>query len=129
MFSHQHLGSPDEGSFMQNVRGFLQKVLPVCGDLLLGDTQVRKQPLPEVNVPEGAHVLISNNRHAHKPSEESDIRQRLDALLGKELPYDLFKLNCEHFATFARYGVAVCNQVGLMQFKFYYNSCSCSILM
>lgn len=98
---------------MRRFRGYLQTVFPVCGDLLLGDTKIRRQPLTEINVPDGAHLLISNNRHACKPSEESEMRQRRDALLDKELPYNLFKLNCEHFATFIRYGMSVCNQVGL----------------
>ncbi|KAL2103702.1 hypothetical protein ACEWY4_000570 [Coilia grayii] len=106
-----HFSVADEGRLMKTFRGYLQTVFPLCGDLLLGDTHIRRQPLSEVNVPDGAHVLISNNRHACKPSEERYIRKRLDALLDKELPYNLFKLNCEHFATFVRYGVAVCNQI------------------
>lgn len=96
---------------MTTFRGYLQTVIPFCGDLLLGDTKIRQQPLAEINVPDGAHILISNNRHACEPSQEGEMRQRRDALLGQELPYNLFELNCEHFATFIRYGMAVCNQV------------------
>ncbi|MCI4380490.1 hypothetical protein PGIGA_G00240650 [Pangasianodon gigas] len=59
----------------------------------------------------GAHVLVSNTRHALKPSEPQDMKRRRDALLDKQLPYKLFTQNCEHFATFVRYGKAVCNQI------------------
>lgn len=101
----------DEGELMNTIRTRLQTLFPVCGDLLIGETKIRRMPLGEVNVPSGAQVLISNNRHAFKPSAPEDMRQRRDALLDKEFPYHLFNLNCEHFATFIRYGKAVCNQV------------------
>lgn len=97
---------------MNTFRGYLQSVFPVCGDLLLGETRIRRQRVGEVTVPKGAHVLLSNTRHALKPSEPEDIKRRRDALLDKQLPYKLFSQNCEHFATFVRYGKAVCNQVG-----------------
>lgn len=101
----------DETQLMSTFRGYLQTVFPACGDLLLGETKIRRQLLLEVTVPKGVHVLICNNRHALKPSTEDEIRHRRDALLNKELGYKLFSLNCEHFATFVRYGKAVCNQV------------------
>ncbi|KAG5282025.1 hypothetical protein AALO_G00051430 [Alosa alosa] len=106
-----HFAVADEGDVMKRFRGCLQTVFPLCGDLLLGDTKIRRQPLAEINVPDGAHILISNNRHTFKPSEEPIMRLRRNLLLEKELPYNLFKLNCEHFATFIRYGKAVCNQI------------------
>lgn len=96
---------------MNNIRSTLEAILPVCGDLLLGETRIRRVPLGEVNVPKGAHVLISNNRHALKPSAPEDMRMRRDALLDQTFTYNLFSLNCEHFATFVRYGISVCNQV------------------
>lgn len=101
----------DEGELKKRFRQSLQTVFPVCGDLLLGETQIRRQLLSEVNVPTGAQVMISNNRHARTPSPIAEMRQRRDALLHKALNYNLFTLNCEHFATFIRYGQAVCNQV------------------
>lgn len=103
--------SLDEGEILANVRYYLEAVFSVCGDLLLGQTKIRRVPLGEVNVPEGSHVLISNNRHAFKPSTLAEMRQRRDALVGHVFTYHLFNLNCEHFATFVRYGKAVCNQV------------------
>lgn len=96
---------------MTTVRTYLQKIMPVCGDLLLGETKIRRVPVGEVNVPHGAHALVSNNRHAFTPSAPEDMRLRRDTLLNQSLPYNLFTLNCEHFATFIRYGKAVCNQV------------------
>lgn len=101
----------DEKQLMTTVRTYLQKIMPVCGDLLLGETKIRRVPVGEVNVPHGAHALVSNNRHAFTPSAPEDMRLRRDALLNQSLPYNLFTLNCEHFATFIRYGKAVCNQV------------------
>ncbi|XP_072536851.1 phospholipase A and acyltransferase 4-like [Salminus brasiliensis] len=106
-----HFGVADETQLMNTFRGYLQTVFPVCGDLLLGETKIRRQPVSEVTVPKGAHVLVCNNRHALKASTAEEIRSRRDALLDKELHYKLFSLNCEHFATFMRYGKAVCNQI------------------
>ena len=100
---------------MSNIRNYLQTAFPVCGDLLLGETQIRRQPLAEVNVPKGARIIISNSRHVDNSSTEKQMRSRRDALLNKVLPYRLFTLNCEHFASFVRYGQAVCNQVSSTQ--------------
>ncbi|XP_034029020.1 uncharacterized protein LOC117512896 [Thalassophryne amazonica] len=106
-----HFAVADEGRVMGTVRSHLQSIAPVCGDLLLGATRIRRMPLGEINVPKGAHILISNNRHAFMPSSPEAMKQRRDALLDEKLPYRLFTLNCEHFATFVRYGKAVCNQI------------------
>ncbi|XP_028850460.1 HRAS-like suppressor 2 [Denticeps clupeoides] len=106
-----HFAVADEGQLMHIIRNSLQTVFPLCGDILLGETKIRRQHLTDINVPTGAQVLISNNRHACQPSPEDDMRKRRDSLLDKELSYKLFTLNCEHFATFVRYGIAVCNQI------------------
>ncbi|XP_061114668.1 phospholipase A and acyltransferase 4 [Conger conger] len=106
-----HFGVADEGHLKKMFRNSLQTVFPLCGDLLIGDTCIRRQRLEDVTVPNGSHIMITNNRHARKPSAEDEIRLRRDALLGKELAYELFSLNCEHFATFVRFGEAVCNQI------------------
>ncbi|CAJ1055247.1 phospholipase A and acyltransferase 2-like [Xyrichtys novacula] len=106
-----HFAVAEEGKLMNKVRTSLQAMFPVCGDLLLGSTKIRRMPLGEVTVPEGAHVSISNNGHALRATATEDMRRRRDGLLGKELTYKLLSLNCEHFATFIRYGKAVCNQI------------------
>ncbi|KPP69554.1 retinoic acid receptor responder protein 3-like, partial [Scleropages formosus] len=105
-----HFAVADEGELKRMFRNSLQTMFPVCGDLLLGETRIQRQLLLDVNVPKGAQVIISNNQHGREPSSEEDMRHRCNALLNKELPYKLFTLNCEHFATFVRYGEAVCNQ-------------------
>nr|XP_057921385.1 phospholipase A and acyltransferase 2-like [Doryrhamphus excisus] len=109
-----HFAVAEESTIMRNVRTSLQNLFPICGDLLLGATKICSVPLGEVNVPEGAHILICNNRHAFTPSSLEDMRRRCEALEGKELTYNLFTLNCEHFATFVRFGKSVCNQIPTM---------------
>lgn len=106
-----HLLFLAETELMHTFRTYLQTIFPVCGDLLLGETQIRRQRLAEVNVPQGARVLVNNTQHAFQPSKLEDMERRRYALLDKQLPYRLFTQNCEHFATFVRYGKAVCNQV------------------
>ncbi|TRY99893.1 hypothetical protein DNTS_034000 [Danionella cerebrum] len=106
-----HFAVVDESQLMNTFRGFLQTVFPVCGDLLLGETKIRRQLLLEVNVPKGAKVSISNSQHDIQPSPVDEIRRRIDGLLDKEFTYKLFTFNCEHFATFVRSGKAICNQI------------------
>ncbi|KAG1972001.1 phospholipase A and acyltransferase [Pimephales promelas] len=106
-----HFAVADETQVMSSFRGFLQTVFPVCGDLLLGETKIRRQLLSEVNVPKGARVLVNNNQHDLQPSPEDEIRRRRDALLDQEFTYKILTFNCEHFATFVRSGKAMCNQI------------------
>uniref|UniRef100_A0A3Q3LHI1 LRAT domain-containing protein n=1 Tax=Mastacembelus armatus TaxID=205130 RepID=A0A3Q3LHI1_9TELE len=79
------------GQLLSSVRNSLQQIVP----------------LRDVNIPKGAHVFISNNRHAFTPSASQEMKLRCNALIGHEFPYHLFNFNCEHFATFVRYGKAV----------------------
>ncbi|XP_066566042.1 phospholipase A and acyltransferase 2 isoform X2 [Amia ocellicauda] len=109
---HFAVADSSESDMKKWFRHYLQKIVPLSGDILLGATQIKRQLVAEVNVPSGAQVMISNNRHSLHPSPEQEIRLRAESLLDKELPYKLFTFNCEHFATFVRYGRAVCNQVG-----------------
>lgn len=104
---------------MNRIRTSLETFLPICGDLLLGQTKIRRVPLAEVNVPDGAHIMISNTRHFFTPSEPEAMRRRCDGLLDETFTYNLFYLNCEHFATFVRYGRAICNQVTSTYSVFY----------
>lgn len=96
---------------MNMVRTNLQKAMPVCGDLLLGETRIRRMPLADVAVPPGARILISNDSHGCQPSSKRAMEERRDALLDEKFAYEIFTFNCEHFVTFVRYGKAVCNQV------------------
>ncbi|KAG7319605.1 hypothetical protein KOW79_016748 [Hemibagrus wyckioides] len=95
----------------------LQKVFPSCGSILLGQTKIRREHITDVPVPKGAQIKISNDCHHYKASSVTDVRRRLDALLDEVLDYNLLSQNCEHFATFVRYGVAVCNQIPLHKDK------------
>ncbi|KAK0139620.1 Retinoic acid receptor responder protein 3 [Merluccius polli] len=93
-----HFAVADQGALMTKVSGYLQTAFPVMGDLLLGDTKIRRVPLDKVTVPKGAHLMVSNTRHAGKPSVTNFSRS-----------------TAEHFATFVRYGRAVCNQINGQQ--------------
>ncbi|XP_029013197.1 phospholipase A and acyltransferase 2-like [Betta splendens] len=106
-----HFAVADQGQMLTTVRSALQHMFPVCGDLLLGETMIRRVPLAEVNVPKGVNATINNDRHDFTPSAPEDMRRRCDALLDQVFQYHLFNFNCEHFATFIRYGKAVCNQI------------------
>jgi len=99
---------------MTKVSSYLQVAFPLCGELILGQTKIHRVPLDQVTVGHGAHIAVSNNRHAGKPSSAEQMRKCCDTLLDKQLDYHLLTLNCEHFATFVRYGRAVCNQVGAL---------------
>uniref|UniRef100_A0A3B1JFL7 Si:ch211-229n2.7 n=1 Tax=Astyanax mexicanus TaxID=7994 RepID=A0A3B1JFL7_ASTMX len=90
---------------------FAVGVFPSSGNILLGQTMIRRELLAQVPVPTGARIKISNSSHDCTASPATDMRRRLYGLLGEVLLYNLLTLNCEHFATFVRYGVAVCNQV------------------
>ncbi|KAK1801458.1 hypothetical protein P4O66_022719 [Electrophorus voltai] len=51
-----HFAVADESQLMSMVRGDLQTIFPLCGDLLLGETKIRRQQLLDVNVPKGAQI-------------------------------------------------------------------------
>uniref|UniRef100_A0A3B4BSI5 LRAT domain-containing protein n=1 Tax=Pygocentrus nattereri TaxID=42514 RepID=A0A3B4BSI5_PYGNA len=89
----------------------LQRVFPSSGNILLGHTKVQREHITQVPVPKGAHIKISNNCHHSPASTATDMRRRMYGLLDEVLEYNLLMHNCEHFATFVRYGVAMCNQV------------------
>lgn len=100
-----------EDSLAQNICKFRQEQAPNLRDVVKGRTNILRQHLSQVNVPAGAHVHINNDHHKLPASTSRKMKRRLHALQDKEFPYDSDELNCEHFATFVRYGAAVCNQV------------------
>ncbi|KAM9439154.1 phospholipase A and acyltransferase 2-like [Clarias gariepinus] len=113
-----HFAVADENELQRMFRiHILQKVFPSCGSILLGQTKIQREHITSVPVPEGAKIKISNNCHHYPASSVTDMRRRLHGLLGEVLDYNLLSQNCEHFATFVRYGVAVCNQVPFHQDK------------
>ncbi|XP_039620570.1 uncharacterized protein LOC120536313 [Polypterus senegalus] len=55
-----------------------------------------------------------DNRHlanfTFSPFPPDEILNRLNKFINKSYPYSLLTQNCEHFATFARYGIAISDQ-------------------
>ncbi|MBN3289024.1 HRSL2 protein, partial [Polypterus senegalus] len=45
------------------------------------------------------------------PFSSEDIKYRAELFVNKQLKYKLFKINCEHFATFVRYNISISDQV------------------
>ncbi|XP_042326303.1 phospholipase A and acyltransferase 2-like [Sceloporus undulatus] len=50
------------------------------------------------------------------PLSPDDIVRRAQSLVGLQLPYDLMRSNCEHFATMMRYGTPQDGQAGWFRF-------------
>uniref|UniRef100_A0A3P8UIE9 LRAT domain-containing protein n=1 Tax=Cynoglossus semilaevis TaxID=244447 RepID=A0A3P8UIE9_CYNSE len=69
------------------------------------------QRITELKLPAGTRIRVNNNKHNLAPSQPEWMKYRCDTLLQQEFKYDLLSFNSEHFATFIRYGQAVCNQV------------------
>ncbi|KAM9778163.1 phospholipase A and acyltransferase 2-like isoform 1-T1 [Syngnathus typhle] len=105
-----HLPVTDELMLMRTAQA-VHKVLASRGKLMQDATRICRVPISEVTLPRGTQIRINNNRHAFTPSSPEEIRRRRDALEDVELVYNYLVLNCEHFATFVRYGKAICNQI------------------
>ncbi|KAL7851494.1 hypothetical protein AOLI_G00218500 [Acnodon oligacanthus] len=113
-----HFAVEDENELQRRFRvHVLQRVFPSSGNILLGHTKVRREHITQVPLPKGAHIKISNNCHHSPASTATDMRRRMYGLLDEVLDYNLLTHNCEHFATFVRYGVAMCNQIPLHKDK------------
>uniref|UniRef100_A0A3P8UPI0 LRAT domain-containing protein n=1 Tax=Cynoglossus semilaevis TaxID=244447 RepID=A0A3P8UPI0_CYNSE len=80
------------------------------GDRVLKQTKVCIQRITELKLPAGTRIRVNNNKHNLAPSQPEWMKYRCDTLLQQEFKYDLLSFNSEHFATFIRYGQAVCNQ-------------------
>ncbi|XP_028309746.1 retinoic acid receptor responder protein 3-like isoform X2 [Gouania willdenowi] len=106
-----HFAVADENWATYMFRSSLETMLPSSGTILFGKTKIRRVHIREVKVPQGVRMFINNYHHSYVASDPWYIRQRVNALLGRQFTYDLFNLNCEHFATYLRYGRAVCNQI------------------
>lgn len=68
--------------------------------------------MTEIRVPPGTCIRVNNNKHNLVPSPQEMMMNCCKTFLHQEFKYDLMNFNSEHFATFVRYGNAVCNQVG-----------------
>lgn len=93
-------------------RSFFQQMVPKSkGDSVLRKTRICTQRITEIKVPPGTRIRVNNNEHHLVPSPQEMMTSRCETFLHQEFKYDLMNFNSEHFATFVRYGTAVCNQV------------------
>lgn len=106
-----HFGVGDENTTQKVCRGFIQLLTPKSKvDRVLKKTRICIQHVSEVKLPAGTRIRVNNN-HILDPSPQDVIQQRCETFLHQEFNYDMMKFNSEHFATFVRYGKAVCNQI------------------
>ncbi|XP_064241760.1 phospholipase A and acyltransferase 1-like isoform X2 [Passer domesticus] len=75
-----------------------------------GKAKVKKELLEKVV---GNHKWRVNNKYdrSRTPRPVREIIRRAEQWIGKEVSYNVFSKNCEHFVTELRYGEAVCEQV------------------
>ncbi|XP_054638082.1 phospholipase A and acyltransferase 4-like [Dunckerocampus dactyliophorus] len=94
-------------------RSLMQLMLPRSkGDGVLKKTTITSEPITDIRVPAGIRIRVNNDKHQMVPSTVDLMMHRCHTFLNQEFKYDLINFNSEHFATFVRYGRAVCTQVG-----------------
>lgn len=79
---------------------------------------VKKEELWDV-VGTNKWIINNNLDNEYEPRQACVIVREARAQVGRELPYCVFRGNCEHFATNLRYGKAESRQVGLHTLFFY----------
>ena len=110
----------DENMTQKACRSFLQQMVPKSSaDRVLKKTRVCTQRVADIKLPPGTRIRVNNNKHNLAPSTQEMMRHRSDTFLLQEFKYDLMNFNSEHFATFVRYGHAVCNQVSSVTWRYY----------
>ncbi|XP_041270245.1 phospholipase A and acyltransferase 1-like [Onychostruthus taczanowskii] len=85
-------------------------VLASSSSVCAGKAKVKKQLLKEVV---GNSKWRVNNKYdrSRTPRPVEEIIRRAEQWIGKEVTYNVFNKNCEHFVTKLRYGEALCEQV------------------
>ncbi|XP_063264211.1 phospholipase A and acyltransferase 1-like [Prinia subflava] len=86
-------------------------ITPVgSGSNLTGNAKVKKEVVKDVVK---NHKWRVNNKYdrSRTPLPVEEIIQNAESLVGLEIPYNLFKNNCEHFVTLLRYDDKFCDQV------------------
>ncbi|XP_067457702.1 phospholipase A and acyltransferase 1-like [Thunnus thynnus] len=107
-----HFGVGDENMTQKACRSFLQQMAPKSkSDHVLKKTRINEQLITDIKVPPGTRIRVNNDEHNLVPSPQETMRHRWETFLHQEFKYDLMNFNSEHFATFVRYGHAVCNQI------------------
>ncbi|NWT29740.1 HRSL1 enzyme, partial [Cardinalis cardinalis] len=96
-----HVRGADEGD---------TSVSASSGSIFLRKAKAKKQLLAAVAGNDNWRV---NNKYDcyRTPFPMKEIIRRAEKWVGKELPYRLFRKNCEHFVTMLRYGDGVSEQV------------------
>ncbi|XP_009069960.1 PREDICTED: phospholipid-metabolizing enzyme A-C1-like, partial [Acanthisitta chloris] len=77
--------------------------------IFIRKTKVKKQLLKEVAANDRWHV---NNKYdrSHTPLTVKEIIRRAKQYIDKEVTFDVFFKNCEHFVTMLRYGEGISDQ-------------------
>ncbi|KAK2910276.1 hypothetical protein Q8A73_007991 [Channa argus] len=106
-----HFGVEDENMTQKACRSFLQYMVPKSKrNCVLKKTKIRRQHTEELKVPPETRIRVNNSKHNLVPSSQEMMKHRCNTFLHQEFEFDLLNFNSEHFATFVRYGQAVCNQ-------------------
>ncbi|XP_067365531.1 phospholipase A and acyltransferase 4-like [Channa argus] len=107
-----HFGVEDENMTQKACRSFLQYMVPKSKrNCVLKKTKIRRQHTEELKVPPETRIRVNNSKHNLVPSSQEMMKHRCNTFLHQEFEFDLLNFNSEHFATFVRYGQAVCNQI------------------
>ncbi|KAM9310007.1 phospholipase A and acyltransferase 4-like [Pholidichthys leucotaenia] len=107
-----HFGVGDENMTRKACRSFFQLMMPKSRtDCVLKKTRICIKHVNEIRLPLGTRIRVNNKKHNLVPSPPEIVKTRYETFLHQEFKYDLVKFNSEHFATFVRYGHAVCSQI------------------
>ncbi|XP_061771688.1 phospholipase A and acyltransferase 4-like [Nerophis ophidion] len=107
-----HFGVGDENMTQKACRSLLQFMLPGSkGDGVLKKTTITWEPIADIRLPAGVRIRVNNAKHQMVPSMVELMMHRCHTFMNQEFKYDLINFNSEHFATFVRYGQAVCTQI------------------
>ncbi|KAF7656839.1 hypothetical protein LDENG_00035580 [Lucifuga dentata] len=105
-----HFGVGD--NMMQKLsHSFLQQMIRTSAGGHALKTKICIQPITEIKVLYGTRIKVNNSKHNLTPSTADLMNHRCLTFLHQEFKYDYLNFNSEHFATFVRYGYAVCNQI------------------
>lgn len=107
-----HFGVGDENTTQKACRSMMQLLMPKSkSGRMLKKTRICTQLISEIKVPAGTSIRINNHKHRLVPSPLDEVLHRCHTFHHQEFKYDIIKFNSEHFATFVRYGQALCNQI------------------
>ncbi|ROL47133.1 HRAS-like suppressor 3, partial [Anabarilius grahami] len=99
---------PEPGDLIEIFRGTYQHWA-----IYVGEGYVIHLAPPSEHAQAGAYSMIINNLldEKYEPRPIRDVLRDAHSLLGKELTYNVFTMNCEHFVTELRYGKPESRQV------------------